>query len=148
MISSLTTPKQIRDMCLFLGTQLENGPPLSDEQRLFIAKIFKAIGNGEDPNLIFGQQRERGKSKLADQKVEKIGVVIRSVATDLAIAKREGTTITITAAIRMNLYLANSIMGYRIDDPVITEAKVRRWWDTPKYKHFKNPYADSFGALP
>lgn len=140
MTTVLASPKKIRDICLFLSAQFETGLPLSDEQRLFLAKIFKAIGEGEDPNVVFGQQRGKGESKLAESKVEKIGIVLQSVATDLTIAKREGRALKISEAIRMNLDLANSVMGYRIHRPVITEKEVRRWWETPKYRGFKNPY--------
>ena len=133
---------------MFLGAQFENDIPLSANQRSFLAKLFKSIGNGEDLKVAFGQQRDVGERALSDDRQLKIGIVIRLIATDLAIAKLEGNALTIAEAIRRNLDEANSIMGYRIDRPVINEAKVRRWWDTKKYWKYKNPYTDAFGISP
>jgi hypothetical protein len=140
MTSSTTSPKQFRAICLFLSSQLESDFPLSDQQRKFLAKVFRAIGEGEDPRVVFGQSREPGESKLAELKVEKIGAVIQSIATDLTLAKLEGKSLLISTAIKDHLEFANSIMGYNVNQElVITEQKIRRWWDNPKYKYFKNP---------
>ena len=147
MTSEITSPKKIRNMCLYLSSQLESNIPFTDEQRKFLVKVFKAIGEGEDPRVVFGQSRKAGERELVEAKTAKIGAVIHSIAMDVAIAKREGRSLRISTAIKAHLEFANRIMGYNVNQPlVITEQNIRRWWDTPKYKHFKNPYRDPLDA--
>ncbi len=144
MTSTTKSPKQLRDMCLFLSSQLESNFPLDDQQRIFLARVFRAIGEGEDPRVVFGQSRNSGERELVETTTEKIGAVIHSIAMDLAIARREGRSTRISATIKAHLDFANRMMGYNVNQPlVITEEKIRRWWDNPKYKRYKNPYRDT-----
>lgn len=125
----MTTPKQIRHICLDLSEQITGGTQLSDIQMLFLAKVLDAIGKGEDPAVVFGQKRSKGQSILYEDVEKKKQLVIFNVLAEMLIAKQSGSPITVAEAIRRSVDLANQIMGYRVNDPVIDETKIRRWWD-------------------
>ncbi len=126
----MTTPKKIREICLELSAHLKNGIQLTDIQMFFLAKVLDAIGNGENPSIVFGQKRSKGQSILNDNLEKKKQLVIFNVVSEMMVAKKSGTPITIAKAIRKNVDLANQIMGYKVNDPVIDERKIRRWWDS------------------
>jgi hypothetical protein len=126
----MTTPKQVREICLALSVQLKSETELSKIQMLFLAKVMEAIGKGEDPAFVFGQKRSKGQSKLHEDVEQKKQLVIFNVVSEMMIAKQSGKSITIAEAIRRSVDLANRVMGYKVNDPVIDEAKIRRWWDS------------------
>lgn len=125
----MTTPKQIRQICLALSAQITGGTQLSNVQMLFLAKVLDAIGKGEDPAVVFGQKRSKGQSILHEDVEKKKQLVIFNVLAEMMIAKQSGSAITVAEAIRRSVDIANQIMGYRVNDPVIDETKIRRWWD-------------------
>ena len=125
----MTTPKQIRQICIDLSAQITGGTQLSNVQMLFLAKVLDAIGKGEDPAVVFGQKRSKGQSILHEDVEKKKQLVIFHVLAEMMIAKQSGSAITVAEAIRRSVDLANQIMGYRVNDPVIDETKIRRWWD-------------------
>jgi hypothetical protein len=126
----MTTPQQIREICLSLSTQMKSGAQLSDIQILFLAKVLAAIGRGEDPAVVFGQKRSKGQAIFHEDVERKKQLVLFNVVSEMMIAKQSGTQITVAEAIRRSVDLANQIMGYRVNDPVIDETKIRRWWDS------------------
>ena len=126
----MTTPKQIRQICLDLSTQITGGTQLSNIQMLFLAKVLDAIGKGEDPAVVFGQKRSKGESILHEDVAKKKQLVIFNVLAEMMIAIQSGSSITVAEAIRRSVDMANQIMGYRANDPVIDETKIRRWWDS------------------
>ncbi len=126
----MTTPKQIRGICLTLSAQMKSGAQLSDIQILFLAKVLEAVGRGEDPAVVFGQKRSKGQAILHENVEQKKQLVIFNVVSEMMIAKQSGAQITAAEAIRRTVDLANQIMGYKVNDPVIDETKIRRWWDS------------------
>ena len=125
----MTTPKQVREICTSLSAHMKSGAQLSDIQMLFLAKVLDAIGKGEDPAVVFGQKRSKGQSILHEEVEKKKQLVIFNVLAEMMIAKQSGSAITVAEAIRRSVDIANKIMGYRVNDPVIDETKIRRWWD-------------------
>jgi hypothetical protein len=126
----MTTPKQVREICISLSAQMKSGAQLSDFQMLFLAKVLEAIGRGEDPAVVFSQKRSKGQAILHDDVEQKKQLVIFNVVSEMMIAKQSGKPITVAEAIRRSVDLANRVMGYKVSDPVIDEAKIRRWWDS------------------
>ena len=126
----MTTPKQVREICISLSAQMKSGSQLSDIQMLFLAKVLEAIGRGEDPAVVFGQKRSKGQAILHDDVEQKKQLVIFNVISEMMLAKQSGNSITVAEAIRRSVDFANRVMGYKVSDPVIDEAKIRRWWDS------------------
>ena len=109
---------------------MKSGAQLSDIQMLFLATVLEAIGRGEDPAVVFGQKRFKGQAILHDDVEQKKQLVIFNVISEMMLAKQSGNSITVAEAIRRSVDFANRVMGYKVSDPVIDEAKIRRWWDS------------------
>jgi hypothetical protein len=141
----MSIPREIHARLIFLSNQLDADIPLEKPQRLLLAKVLREIAQGIDPRIVFCCSNGVGKRKIDLDKQEKIKHVLRQIALDLAIAKNSGNPISIAEAIRKEVNFANKIMGYKRGN-VITEKAIRRWWDTPKYRNFRNPISDIFQA--
>ena len=144
----MAVPKHIRVRFSFLSDQIRRGIPLDQQQSEIIARALKDISDGDDPMVVFGGQRKKGIRKTDEDTKEKIRDVLSRVTCDLVCAKKEGVKLTIASAIRNNVTFANEIFGCKNKKfPTITEEKIRRWWDTKKYLHFRTPVIDPFAVL-
>lgn len=143
----MNIPQSIRARCSFLSDQLRLNIPLDAQQRNFLSKALKAISEGEDPLIVFGAVRSKGRRNIDVLTQEKIRKVLQRVMSDILIAKNEGNRITIATAIRNNVTFANELWGYQSEYPVISDREIRRWWDNKKYRHFKSPVFDPFQSM-
>jgi hypothetical protein len=138
-------PREIQARLIFLSNQLDKGIPLEQHQRKLLAKVLREIAHGIDPRIVFCCGKGAGRRNIDLDKQDKIRKVLREIALNLAIAKKSGNPISIAEAIRKEVNFANDIMGYKRGN-VITEKAIRRWWDTPKYRKFRNPLSNIFQA--
>ena len=137
----MTVPTHVRKRCKFLSGQIRLGVPFDEQQKEFIASIFDAIAAGEDPRSVFSIEPAKGKKASSEVSREKIQKVLQRVALDLMLAKKEGTKMTISDAIRNHLKFANEVFGYGDDGTSIDEKRVRSWWDRYKdYQKLRTPF--------
>ena len=135
---TMVAPLHIRQRCKFVSDQIRQGVPFDEQQRIFLASVFEAIANGEDPRSVFGIEPAKGKKKSSEVSREKINAVLQRIALDLALSKKEGHVLTVAEAIRTHLKFANQISGYGENGTAIDEKRVRSWWD--RYKEYQKLY--------
>lgn len=139
----MSIPYSIRNRCKFLSDQLRLNIPLEEQQRLLLSKVLDAISEGEDPSIVFGEIKSKGKREIDELTQERIKLVLQRISSDIFISKKKGNQIKIATVIRNHLDFANELWGYNPSMPVITESQIRRWWDNKKYRSFRSPVIES-----
>lgn len=137
----MTVPPHVRTRCKFLANQIRLGSPFDEQQKEFVASVFDAIADGEDPRRVFGAEQGKGKRNSSTVSRDKIHQVLQRITLDLAISKKDGQRKSVAEAIRDHLKFANEISGYGINGTSIDEKRVRSWWDRYKeYQKLHNPF--------
>ena len=131
-----------------LSRRLNEGESLTVEEKIYFAKAFDRIGNGESADLVFRIKRGPGDKARDDTQKKKISLIFQLVATailpkatanDSASSRAFGLGMTLEQAFEWVSPRASELFGNESPSAYGPEHLKKLWYD-PQYAHMKSPF--------